>query len=250
MARDFPGAATSYLSVGDVASVDITGNYLSIATWFNPDQFVDGSYIIGKAETSTTTQYLVRQATGDVIRFAIGDGTGQDIAETTDSPRYGNWNLIVAVKTLGEMQTALNGREQSPVVSNKSIQNTNRNCLFGIRHDLSASTTFDGKIAHTAIWDATLTAYERLLLWMGVSPLLVRRGNLRGYWPMIDGPTSKDRTQYNANATMTGSVPVVPGPSLMDQETDKRDQIYAINPISIPGLVTHIFPIHQEIFVG
>lgn len=52
---------------------------------------------------------------------------------------------------------------------------------------------WNGDLAHLAIWSAALSPTEMQMLYAGVSPLLIRRNALLGYWPLDDqGITAND----------------------------------------------------------
>lgn len=70
-----------------------------------------------------------------------------------------------------------------------------------VGNNASGSRNIDGRIAEVAIWDVILTPGEMAAVTRGVSPLLIRPGNLQEYLPLIRNTASR----LLAAPTVTGT---------------------------------------------
>ncbi len=202
MSRDIPGTGGNYLSVGDVAALDITGTALTLAAWVNADTYPNANpTIIGKlASSGTTVQYgLLLDGSGHINVF-VGDAGGFDNAAGATVVGTGAWHHLAGVKNgtgAGALLAYLDGAQDASITSNRSIQNTAHSFTVGARTDNSFH--FDGRIAEVCIWDAALTAAEIAALAKGVSPLRIRPGNLKGHFPLWAAAYPEADLSGNAN---------------------------------------------------
>lgn len=212
MSRDFPGATTDYLSLGDVAALDITGTALTLAAWIRPDAVVSRAIIAkyDNAGTQATKQYMLDLGSGSVIVMRVDDGAGEDVAVGTTVLTAGSWYAVAGVKNgtgADALKVYLNGTQEASATSNRTIQNTATGVTIGRYAD--AGGAFDGRIAEAGVWNVALTAAEIAALAKGVSPLLVHPGNLKGYWPIWGIASPEADLSGNANnPTINGSLPV------------------------------------------
>src|SRR3990172_6265341 len=78
MARDFPGTAGNYLSVGDVAAIDITGTQLTLSCWIRPDVVNAVGAIIAKWDLSNR-QYMLYLQSDAKLQFRTGSGGSENL---------------------------------------------------------------------------------------------------------------------------------------------------------------------------
>jgi len=98
------------------------------------------------------------------------------------------WYHIVADFQYGSRNLYVDNSTAKSHTSNKSSDHSTSGLDFKIGKAFASSPGsayyFDGEIAEWAAWDAVLTAGERTSLYNGASPLFVRPGNMRAYFPM------------------------------------------------------------------
>lgn len=225
MARDFPGNAANYLAATDVASVDVTGDYLTILAWVRPDVVNTDQAVASKYDgpTQTEHQYILRLDTSGFVRGYIGDAAGDDFVVGVTALRAGIWQTIGMRKAgtgANALNVYLNGNLTGSATSNKSIQNTATDFRIG-KTSNTGIQPWDGLIAHVAIWNVGLSDDEIRAFARGVSPLQIRRRNLRAYWPLDDyGASGQARDAIEAQTTlsMTGAVPLAPFPYILDNK--------------------------------
>jgi hypothetical protein len=63
----------------------------------------------------------------------------------------------------------------------------------------------NGKVAEVAVWRVDLTADEIASLYRGYSPLLIRPGSLRGYWPLTGRHSPEPDLREQRSLTLSGS---------------------------------------------
>ena len=220
MARDIPGSAGNYLSVGDVAAIDITGTALTVVCWLRPDTIGAEDEIISKRDSgSTDFQYSLHIASGGAIGFRIGDGGGTfDTAAGGTAVTTGVWHHLAGVKNgtgVNALKGYCDGVEQASVTSNVAIGDSAQALVFG-RISNSDTNITDGLLAEIAIWNVALSPGELAALAKGVSPLLIRPQSLKGYWPLLGtGSPERDYSGQGNAATIVGSVAAGNHPPVM-----------------------------------
>lgn len=219
MARSFPGTNGNLFTVGDVAPMDITGLYLTLAAWVKKSAAGGNQFVLTK-DNGTTPGGQWRITCGGATEGLVYDSGGFDqIIGATTIP-VGQWHHIALVKEgtgAGALRCYLNGKLDGSATSNRTIQNTASAVVIGNR--AANDTPMNGHLAHIAAWASSLTPFEIMLLAQGASPLSIQPRRLSGYWPLEDYPGSPaggavDLTQYRSNGTLSGSVGYVPGPYL------------------------------------
>jgi concanavalin A-like lectin/glucanase superfamily protein len=211
MARDFPGSGSNFLSVGDVAAIDITGTALTLHAWVNPDSVTNDGGIIAKwSGLSGGNQYLLLMGTDGKLQGQVR-GSAADIVNSVTVLTTGRWYPVGLRKNgtgAGALSVWIDGINDASVTSNQSIQNTSTGLEVG-RAAISNTLIWDGKLCEAAIWNAALSDGEMLALGRGVSPVLIRPTNLKGYWPIwaVAGPEADLSGNVN-NLTVTGTIPL------------------------------------------
>lgn len=208
MARDIPGTSANYLSVGDVAAIDITGTALTVAAWVRVDALPGVfSGIVSKLNGASDAYELGLGTTKP--QFVVADAPGAyDNATFATTLTTGVWHHLAGVKNgtgAGALLGYLDGVQDVSVTSNKSIVNASAPLTLGARSN--ADLFLDGRLAEVGIWDVALTAAEILALAKGVSPSLIRRQSLKGFWPLFGTAYPEADLSINLNgATQVGTV--------------------------------------------
>ena len=122
------------------------------------------------------------------IRYHNSYQTSSSVVFSTDSDV---WYHIVADFQYGSRNLYVDNSTAKSHTANKSSDHDTAGLDFKIGKAFSASPGsayyFDGEITEWAAWDAVLTAGERTSLYNGASPLFVRPGKMRAYYP-LGGP--------------------------------------------------------------
>jgi len=214
MSRDFPGTGTDYLKVLDNAALDVTGNFMTISAWVNPDagnlRGLVGKWDGQAAHPNGSAYLLTIEQTSNVIGFYIEDASNYDVVVGSTALTIGTWQNLIAVKNgtgSGAMKVYLNGVEDGSATSNRSLQNSSFDLYLG-KIDTTSFFAFDGKMAEVAIWNVALTNAERLRLVSGESPATIQSANLKAYWPIYGKASPEpDLSGSGNNAAITGTVP-------------------------------------------
>ena len=149
-------------------------------------------------------------SSGNVVRFAIGGGSGVDfdgegsVSETIDSPSLtsGIWYHVVGVRNGTTMILYLNGKSvATSTISSNSISVNSGSLDIG--YFPSYGQYFDGQIDEVRIWnDARTEAEIKANMYSELSGL---ENNLAAYYPMNygSGTTITDNSSNSNNGTMT-----------------------------------------------
>lgn len=210
MARDFPNSTSVFLDTGDVSGVDITGTALTLCAWVRPDS-VSGTnrqLVVKGSSTLTSRQYGIAIGSGSDPQIYVGDSGGRDIVQGSTSAVVSVWQHICGRKNgtgAGALEIFLNGVSGGTATSNRTIQNTAHGLRFSGFSD--SVGPFDGLMAEVGLWNVALNNAEIAALAEGVSPLLIRPQNLRGYWPLSGtGSPEPDYSGLGSHATINGSL--------------------------------------------
>lgn len=210
MSRDFPAAAGNLFSLADPAPVDITGTALTIHCWIRPDTLTVNRTPISKydANAQSDHQYALSVLSTGKVQALIGDATSDEFVNGVTNVATGVWSAIGMRKDgtgAGSLAAFLNGINDGNMTSAKSIQNTAS--TFRIGELGGANNPVDGLLAEVGIWNVALTDAEMMALAKGVSPRLIRPGNLKGYWPLWGtGSPERDQSGQGSHLTMSGTV--------------------------------------------
>lgn len=209
MARDFPNSTASYLSVGDVAALDITGTALTIHCWARFDTVNVAHTCVAKWGSATNSkQYVLGINASGQINAAIGDATSQDVINGATALSTATWYSLAVRKNgtgAGALQGFVNGTSDASITSNRSIQNTASTFRVGNRDD--NVNPHDGFLGEVAVWDVALSDAEISAISKGVSPLLIHPGSLKGYYPIWPaGSPESDLSGNKNNLTVNGTL--------------------------------------------
>ncbi len=97
------------------------------------------------------------------------------------------WNHGLAIaRATDDREVMLNGDTANTGTSTvNSADNTFDTIAVGMNRDSTPSDPYDGTAAEVAVWDGALTLAEGVALANGVSPLRIRPGNLKAYYPLF-----------------------------------------------------------------
>lgn len=138
------------------------------------------------------------------LRFALSDASA--VYDFVESPVLGAtpgpmW--ITGVKQGGAIRCYINASLQNSAASGANLTNTTAG--FRIGQD-DSGLPFVGVICEVAVWAKAFSLNEIAAIVNGVSPLFVRRAQLRGYWPVWGaGSPEVDLSGFKNNAALVGA---------------------------------------------
>lgn len=205
--RVFPGG-TNCLQDGITAALDITGTAVSVSCWCRGTTLdANDRMMVAKGQNlSVRVQYKIHMSNAR-FGFQLGNGAGFDFVVTTLVPVQDRWYHVVGTYNGSRMDIYVNGQRNASTSTTRSIASGGWQFRVGLRDDNTAP--FIGNILEVGVWNAGLVGDEVHKLWQGVSPLNIRPGNLRGYFPLDDYGSSGgsfDLGRFRANLSMVGAV--------------------------------------------
>ena len=184
MARTFASASSQYLSSSATATV----HPFTLSAWARPTDATPAAakaiLSIGNSGANTNWAYLVL-LTGGNLQFAVR-GVTDGTKNSTGTLSNNTWAHCCGIATSIISRTvALNGAVETAdtsAVTDLAGVNASR---IGRATSSAFNQYWDGDLAECAVWDVALADAEVAILATGISPLLVRPGNLISYWPVI-----------------------------------------------------------------
>lgn len=182
MSRDFNGT-TQYLS----GSAVLTATPLTMACWFLANNatatYALMSLGVAGSANHRFSLYTAGAVAGDPIRV-ITQTTGTSFADSTTGYSANIWQHACGVfASATDRRAYVNGGSEGTNATSRIPAGINSSYLAA-QHGASPVVLFSGRIAEAAIWDVALSASEIAALARGVSPLRIRPGNLKAYWPL------------------------------------------------------------------
>ncbi len=208
---DFDGS-NDYVNVSNSSSLQISSD-ITLEAWIKLDNLSGSKIVIIKTDggSAADMSYSLRvPSSGNVVRFAIGGGSGVDfdgegsVSETIDSPSLtsGIWYHVAGVRNGTTMTLYLNGKSvATSTISSNSISVNSGSLDIG--YFPSYGQYFDGQIDEVRIWnDARTEAEIKANMYSELSGL---ENNLAAYYPMNygSGTTIIDNSSNSNNGTMT-----------------------------------------------
>ena len=231
------------------ASGVITAAPVTIACWAKTSitgsaQIMGGLFTSGSA--ANRNNFQIRLNNTEAVVAASSSATGESNAATSTTITAGTWFHACGVFASATSRAAyLNGGGKVTETTSRVPSGIDRTSV-GVGDGSSALNPFapagTGDIAEVAIWDIDLTDAEVLLLSKGVSPLLVRPGNLVGYWPLV-GNTSPEINYLSSAAvlSMQGTVTTAAHPRVIMPRRLKTGRTFAAAAAAdLPFGITHL----------
>ena len=225
MSRDF--TPNAFLKTPDVSparlNIQTQNGPISFCAWVSPDITSDIT-VLSKYQGSFG---IILRITPDNAPgpgfFTINTGSGgQEAGFGTAIPTGGVWTHVGgAWNGSSTMRVMRNGVQDG--TDSMTAQSTNQANDWHIGVRPSSTNWYNGRIAEVAMWDAYLSDAEWAALGKGCCPLLIRNGNLKGYWPLwgvadpeIELTSGIPGCQMSVfNPVLANHAPVGPLPSYM-----------------------------------
>jgi Concanavalin A-like lectin/glucanases superfamily len=193
MGLDFPGGVGNRLEVPD-PKAEVTGTKQTIAFW----AFWNAA-TINFALAKGSNQFQIFTWNDNMLRTEIA---GQQLQ--AGIPVTTRWSHYAVTRDGTTRILYLDGAQASTMGDTTSVADTTPALAIG--GDPLAVYPYNGNLAEVGIWNQALTAAEVLALSKGVSPLMIRLLNLKGYWPLqgVAFPEA-DLAGTQANAALVGT---------------------------------------------
>jgi hypothetical protein len=194
MAYAFAGTSNQHLT----CAAPVTGNPMTMAAWFRPDNVTGVKTILSLGTGDNTQRYwLYNNAT--LVAYDARDAAGVSSASVSGVASAGTWSHACAVEFAGAGRRVYGNGVVSGASNAARTPASIDEFYIGIdRATDTFSNPMTGQIAEVGVWSAALTADEVRSLSQGVACRLVRPQSLLFYAPLIR--TLQDLAR---NATLT-----------------------------------------------
>lgn len=157
-AASFAGNSSSYVSIPNSSSLDITGSF-TLEAWINPANMTGAKGIISKGGVlGTSLKYALRLFNGRILLAT--NGAQRIITKTSTSVPLNEWTHVAATfnSSSNLFSIYINGSLDTSAAIAGAAPTTNPDSLFiGIS---GASTPFNGKIDEIRVWNTYLSVIQ------------------------------------------------------------------------------------------
>ncbi len=182
MARLFDDALSQYL---EYAGAVVSDYPFSLACWYRSDSLTAFQAMIGIAGSAGSAGRQGLHLWGHVGGDPVVMYNETERAQSTIAYTANVWQHACGVAAASNSRAVyLNGGSKGTDTNVQTIGSLNRTAI-GRSPDSTPSGYMSGELAELAIWGATLTDEEDVILAAGYSPLFVRPQSLVAYWPLI-----------------------------------------------------------------
>jgi len=204
MPRYFSAASSTVrLTGGSPSALQNTGDPFTLFCFFMPVDFSNGGLLTKYG--GTNQWYMQRNSTG-VVSGAIADSGGGTAMNGTVVTRPYQWySAAFSHAGSGSNQTKIyiNGiLDTQGTAARTTHLSTDAFAIGGMSNN---TVQFKGWIADAAVYRKALLPEEVLALHLGVSPRMVARKDLFGYWPLVSDGSEKDLSDNNSTLTVNAS---------------------------------------------
>ena len=177
--------------------------------WFRTDDAVLVQALVSVTNKGSGTNTFAILADGDSVGDPVWMHTrynlGSANVRTTTGYSVNTWHHAAGVwASTTDRRVFIDGGSKD-TSSLEIIPTGIDRTVIGRLGDSSPGLYFSGRIAETGIWNVALTDVEVAVLAGGVSPLRVRPGRLKGYWPIFGASPETDLSGQGNNLTVTGT---------------------------------------------
>lgn len=194
MAYAFVGTSNQYLT----STAPATGNPLTMAAWFRPQNIVGVKTILTLGTGDNTQRYWLYNASS-TVSLDSRDAAGFSSISIASGVSAGVWHHACAVELAGSGRRIYgNGTLGSTSAAARNPASVDEFYVGIDRASNTFSNPMTGDIAEVGVWSAALTADEVRSLAQGVACRLVRPQSLVFYAPLI-----RELQDLARNATIT-----------------------------------------------
>lgn len=210
MARNFVTASSQY---GEKASGVFSPLYpFTLACWVKPGSTTQSGTMLaygisgGSGTHRMTLQMNGTAASPNTVFCAVTQATSA--ANTNGSTVYttSNWYHVACVwRNVADREIYVNGASDGTSTTNVGTFNTFDRLYVGARMNLTLGQYVSGDVADAAVWNAALSLADLASLALGISPLLIKRGYLKHYFPLWGSGSTEVDLVAAGGLTMSGS---------------------------------------------
>lgn len=233
MSRSNTGSASNWLSN---ASSPVQAVPFTFGAWVYPTSTASVVDTIVIGDASAGSNYYViylnttngSTVTAGAVTLESAAGGSSVRANTTTTFTVNTWNHVCAVCLSATSKTIyLNGGSKATIVTSSVPSGALRVTIGGYNVAGTLFSPLTGRIADVAIWNTALSDAEVAALAGGTPSSLIRRSNLKAFWPLRDQsllPVPPISPLWNLS--VTGTMGLAPNPPMLD-------------PLSIPSNLLH-----------
>lgn len=197
------------------ASAPVSGPPLTVACWLRPTSNANGT-AVGLSRNDNGNGYWALGADGSSVPFfEQGGNTGGAASTATAGAALPttSWSHLTGVCAAANSRTCYRNGVAGTTLTT-SLTTTCNQWTIGDLRLLATDLSFrNGHIAEVGVWNVALTTGEINALAKGVSPRLIRPGNLVGYVPLRGTASPEpDYTAGQRHLTVTGAAPGTTNP--------------------------------------
>lgn len=155
--------STGYVSIGDVAALEFSGDF-TMEAWISRDDITGGDKRIVGKHSGTSGEWRLDTDTDDIRAYVLNTGGTNylfaDSVSTGAALVVGRWTHVAATVASTTLRVYVNGDEWASSSSTTGTRRTSSTdpVRIGIRGDGNSTTAMDGKVAHVAVYGSALSA--------------------------------------------------------------------------------------------
>jgi hypothetical protein len=209
MARSFTRTNNDYLHI---SSAVLTSTPITMACWYKVTDITNFHCLMSLTNYvgGASGHFHMLAARGDVAgdKLEATSYSGASSAALSDIAYTANvWQHGCAVfASATDRRVYLDGGNKGTNATSRNPTSLGFTSIAMLRRDGYLQGPVDGLIAEAGMWNVALTDDEVAILAKGVSPQLVRPGNLVAYWPLIGRYSPEIDLVGGYNLTVDGAV--------------------------------------------
>ena len=153
------------VSLGNPASLAITGNKITLEAWINPSSWRTESWRgnIINTEGNGSSGYMLRCGASGTLSFNLGDGSAwHEVLSAANALTLNTWQHVAGTYDGTTMRLYLNGVQIGTTASTFNIASPGNSVVIGDWSNGDNQRNFPGKIDEVRVWNKTISAASLL----------------------------------------------------------------------------------------